>query len=244
METRASTTSAPRRRTIIATAALALAFASAPIAAAWAEEPAAPRASTTYSYSILHSRAPASVVDSARVHLVRWMGAELVERHTTLDTSGTTYIAPPLHTASEPGSPVAATSGSAASILPSPGWRLRFNLSDPSIPCADQPVVVHVDAAGTLLGISSATAPDSPVPGCAFSIGRERAVEVARIDGLAAGVKPWQVRLGWVPRFGRFAWTLSNTIEDSGTCASNGETYVIDAKTGGILARSSWSRRC
>jgi hypothetical protein len=234
----------PHHRLLLAAA---MVLAATPSAAARAEEPSSPRASTTYSYSILHSRAPAPVVDSARAHLVRWMGQELVERHVTLDSTASTYIAPPLHTASEPGPPVAASSGSggsAASVLPQPGWRLKFQLRDPKIPCAHQPVVVQLDAGGTLLGISSTVAFDAPEPGCAFTVGRDRAVDLARSDGLAAGLKPWAVQLSWVPRYERFAWSLSNTIEDGGVCSSNGETYIIDAKTGAILERSSWSRRC
>lgn len=58
---------------------------------------------------------------------------------------------------------------------------------------------------------------------------------LAEQDGLAEGVEPWVMWLGYHAERRRPAWTVSNTLGENG-----GELRLIDAETGEVLDRLTW----
>ena len=123
-------------------------------------------------------------------------------------------------------------------------------------------IVIPVDTAGRLI-------PDYPgggLPDCAthptechFPISADSARSIGRSAGLAAGVRPWDVRFVWIPTpktggcdpcglffHGRddstrtFAWLISVTESASTGKGASGRTFVIDANSAEVLVDQGW----
>lgn len=71
-------------------------------------------------------------------------------------------------------------------------------------------------------------------------ISLEAATCIARVSGLAAGVRPWSATLGYVARYGRVVWTLT-TVREASASSSRGELLVLDAVSGDELERTTYA---
>jgi hypothetical protein len=72
-------------------------------------------------------------------------------------------------------------------------------------------------------------------------IGPAAAGCIAGKSGLAIGLSGFEVNLGYDLAERRILWHVMNTLDQSGTGASNGQSWSIDAVTGEVLSKFDWS---
>ncbi|MBK7868119.1 MAG: hypothetical protein IPJ75_14705 [Ignavibacteriales bacterium] len=82
--------------------------------------------------------------------------------------------------------------------------------------------------------------------GCTFDIYPAAAIEIAKIEGLAPGIKKWSQKFHWNAKFNRYVWQIISTVQESQGSQGfrgSGEEIIIDASTGEKLDFTEWKVR-
>lgn len=127
-------------------------------------------------------------------------------------------------------------------------WSVEFRLAIPSKPHVQGQITVFVDSEGApseAFEISGIGRCSSHPTECEFPIDEARARTIARDEGMAEGIEPWEVRFFW-RRGGPHLWTIQNTLHlERDGCSGGGNLLSINANTGEIHAKNlEWSRIC
>lgn len=76
-------------------------------------------------------------------------------------------------------------------------------------------------------------------------ITRDAALCIARAEGLADGVAPWEVQMVYNSYYERPIWSISvTTVDDPADCRREGDSLVLDLETGEILDSHHWLTIC
>jgi hypothetical protein len=70
---------------------------------------------------------------------------------------------------------------------------------------------------------------------------REGAFCVARSQGFAEGLRPWEAGILFDERQKRVVWHVQNTLSADPDGSASGQSWTFDAVTGALLAREGWS---
>jgi hypothetical protein len=68
----------------------------------------------------------------------------------------------------------------------------------------------------------------------------DAALCVARAEGFAEGLRPWQAGMLFDPRQRRVVWNVLNTLSEQPDGSAMGEAWIFDAVTGALLRRQAW----
>ncbi|HEU4577743.1 MAG TPA: hypothetical protein VFS67_05790 [Polyangiaceae bacterium] len=71
-------------------------------------------------------------------------------------------------------------------------------------------------------------------------ISREAARCIAQNEKLEAGLEPWAIGMWYEQSYRRVGWEIQNVLVDQGS-TYQGTTLTVDAVSGRVLGRSSWS---
>lgn len=72
-------------------------------------------------------------------------------------------------------------------------------------------------------------------------ISLDAATCVARARGLAAGIRPWDLSLGYYDNHQRVIWLIMTVTEEAGYDGYWGESMLLDAITGSVLERGGYT---
>jgi hypothetical protein len=185
-------------------------------------------------YTVPSDQIPVGVLKGARHLMVERIGTKYFQRHFQVDSTwGKRLWSKPSAPTSRP-----------------PYWQVDFKLVMPSKPWVQWVVSLDVDSAGALAsssGISGVCDCAHHPDACAYEVTKEAAVDAARQAGLTTGLRPWEVRFSWVSSASEpcYHWVISNTLRlDPDSCSRDGDSMVIDAGTGKVIAKRNWGQIC
>ncbi len=126
------------------------------------------------------------------------------------------------------------------------GYEMHYKFVMPDLEFVDEEIVFYLNDKGEILseyGIIGIPQCRRTPEKCTFSIDRNEASEIARINGLPKGVKEWILSFEWSAEYKSYVWKVMTTISESGSkerYKGNGELIYIDPYDGAILSKSVW----
>ena len=127
-----------------------------------------------------------------------------------------------------------------------PDYKIAYRLFMPEKPYVNVLIEFTIDAEGNVdttkdvIGIPNC-ANDSNA--CSFNIDEKKAEQIAKDNGLTAGVAKWKTGFLWDKELNQYVWHVLSTFDESGKgkeYKGDGKEIVIDPGTGLVLKAYNW----
>ena len=128
-----------------------------------------------------------------------------------------------------------------------PYYEVAYNLYIPEKPYVNALITFTVDSNGNVIKDRDIIG----IPGCKnkpaqcnWQIDKETAINIAEKNGLAKGIKEWQVKFIWNPERQIYVWYILSTIREfNGDYGYRGmgKEMIIDPASGEVLALNDWN---
>ncbi len=128
-------------------------------------------------------------------------------------------------------------------------YYLRYNYRSLDYDFVDEPVYFWTDSLGNVI-------PNKEIVGipnclyspelCEYAIDREDAIHIAKDEGLAKGVREWDVSFRWNAELKSYIWHILSTTWEIGSgdnYKAKGEEIMIDPVSGSVLKKREWQIR-
>ncbi len=126
-------------------------------------------------------------------------------------------------------------------------YELHYILIIPNKDFVKEPIFFTVDSLGKVLeqyemmGIPNVA--DVPTEG-EYNITEEQAVEIAKENNLAKGMKDWKVSFMWSSEYDKYIWEVMSIISETHYGENNykakGEEIIIDPYDGKVILQRKW----
>ncbi len=123
-----------------------------------------------------------------------------------------------------------------------PYYEMAYRFYIPEKPFVNVYIRFSLDANGNIVESKEITG----IPRCAaspedceFSITKEKAKEIAGVEGFEEGIKEWIIAFRWHKEMGIYVWHLLNTLTETESYSSGSE-MIIDPNTGEVYEINEW----
>ncbi len=166
---------------------------------------------------------PFEVLHKANVFIISKTGLEFFKNYITINFAKSKYIPP--------------------------YYEVAYNLYIPDKPYVNALITFTIDSSGNvfkdkdIIGIPSCK--NNPAQ-CNWEIDKETAINIAQENGLAKGIKEWQIKFIWNPERQIYVWYILSTIREfTGDFGYRGmgKEMIIDPVSGEVLALNDWKVR-
>jgi hypothetical protein len=166
---------------------------------------------------------PFEVLHKANVFIISKTGLEFFKNYITINFAKSKYIPP--------------------------YYEVAYNLYIPDKPYVNALITFTIDSSGNvfkdkdIIGIPSCK--NNPAQ-CNWEIDEETAINIAKDNGLAKGIKQWQVKFIWNPERQIYVWYILSTIREfTGDFGyrGTGKEMILDPVSGEVLALNDWNIR-
>ncbi|MDR3665929.1 MAG: hypothetical protein P4L35_03690 [Ignavibacteriaceae bacterium] len=125
-----------------------------------------------------------------------------------------------------------------------PYYFLTYKFIIPDKPFVNTVIQFSIDSLGNvvddrdIIGI-----PNCIDGGCSFNISEDRALKIAKDNGLEKGIKPWKTGFIWDPKLKQYTWHILSTSSESQSSEGfrgYGKEIIIDPNSGVVLEMNDW----
>lgn len=128
-----------------------------------------------------------------------------------------------------------------------PYYEVAYNLYIPEKPYVNALITFTVDGNGNVIKdrdiIGIPICKNKPAQ-CNWQIDKDTAINIAKGNGFAKGIKEWQVKFIWNPERQIYVWYILSTIREfTGDYGYRGigKEMIIDPANGDVLALNDWN---
>ena len=112
----------------------------------------------------------------------------------------------------------------------------------------NEPIVIFLDSLGVVnekyevRGIPECLENEE---NCTFNIDEKKAIEIAKENNLAEGIRDWEVSFRWYAKLKQYVWHIISTKKEIGNIDSDmykadGEEIIINPYSGEVLFKTDW----
>ena len=185
---------------------------------------------------------PDSIIHKSNMIIISKVGQTFFDSYIKLDSNKSNYYPPDTFCIKHP--------ASCADYLVKPSYLMSYKFSFLNNKDYNTLIEFVVDANGTVVsGLSDFGVPSCPNNDCWNNfhvITKEKAIEIAKQNGLEVGLKDWVISFHFYSgTLNNYVWDISNTLKIDNPIAmqysASGRTFLINAIDGSVFKILGWT---